>query len=90
MKRIGWLFAGLAVLASAPALSCSQEEAVAKMLKVTTALGEAGASGAIGAEAQVAANEKVNAAGLELGNGRYDAACALYDAVAAENGLKVE
>jgi hypothetical protein len=78
--------AGFIVLAafSAPAFAgCDQAQAVDKMTKVATALGQKAG------EAQTAANEKVNQGGEALGKGDYDKACAIYDEVAKENGISL-
>jgi hypothetical protein len=84
--------AGLIALAafSAPAFAaCDQAQAIDKMTKLATALGQkAGeATTAEDSEEIVAANEKVNQGGEALGKGDYDKACAIYDQVAQENGI---
>jgi hypothetical protein len=84
--------ASLVVLAalSAPAFAgCDQAQAIDKMTKVATALGQkAGeAKTAEDSEKIVAANEKVNQGGEALGKGDYDKACSIYDEVAKENGI---
>lgn len=84
--------AGLVVLAalSAPAFAgCDQAQAVDKMTKVATALGQKAGEAQTAEDSQkiVAANEKVNQGGEALAKGDYDKACTIYDAVAKENGI---
>ena len=87
--------AGFLVLAalSAPAFAgCDQAQAVDKMTKVATALGEKAGQATTVEDSQkvVAANEKVNQSGEALAQGDYDKACAIYDAVAKENGITLQ
>ena len=80
----------LAMTAICPAFAgCDQAQAIDKMTKLTTALGEkAGAATTAEDSAKVvAANEKVNQGGEALGKGDTDKACAIYDEVAQENGI---
>jgi hypothetical protein len=76
---------------SAPALACDQAQAVDKMTKVATALGQKAGEAKTAEDSQkiVAANEKVNQGGEALGKGDYDKACAIYDEVAKENGISL-
>ena len=93
---IGRNFAAGLVLASvfaSPAFAgCDQAQAIDKMTKLTTALGEkAGqASTAEDSAKIVAANEKVNQGGEALGKGDYDKACEIYESVAKENGISLQ
>lgn len=84
--------AALFMTASAPAFACSQQEAVDKMTKVATALGQKAGEATTAEESQkiVAANEKVNEGGAELGKGNYDKACEIYDQVAKDNGITLQ
>lgn len=91
---IGRSVAGLvmAVCLSSPAFAgCDQAQAIDKMTKLTTALGEKAGQAATADDSQkiVAANEKVNQGGEALGKGDYDKACEIYDAVAKENGISL-
>jgi outer membrane protein assembly factor BamD (BamD/ComL family) len=86
--------AGLVVLAalSAPAFAgCDQAQAVDKMTKVATALGQKAGEAKTEEDSKkiVAANEKVNQGGEALGKGDYDKACSIYNAVAKENGISL-
>ena len=74
-----------------PAFACDQNQAVDKMTKVATALGEQAGQAPTAEESQkiVAANEKVNQGGEALGKGDYDKACEIYDEVAKENGISL-
>lgn len=78
-------------VASPAFAGCDQAQAIDKMTKLTTALGEkAGAATTAEDSAKVvAANEKVNQGGEALGKGDYDKACEIYDAVAKENGISL-
>lgn len=83
----------LAVTISSPAFAgCDQAQAIDKMTKLTTALGEqAGAATTAEESAKVvAANEKVNQGGAALAQGDFDKACEIYDAVAKENGISLQ
>ncbi|HVO01942.1 MAG TPA: hypothetical protein VMT54_07055 [Candidatus Cybelea sp.] len=86
--------ASLVVLAalSAPALACTQQEAVDKMTKLATALGQKASQATTQDDSNkiVAANEKVNEGGTALGNGDYDKACSIYDQVAKDNGITLQ
>jgi hypothetical protein len=87
--------AGLVVLAalSAPAFAgCDQAQAVDKMTKLVTALGDQAGKATTGDDSQkiVDANEKVNQGGEALGKGDYDKACAIYDAVAKDRGITLQ
>jgi len=87
--------AGLVVLAalSAPAFAgCDQAQAVDKMTKVATALGQKAGQATTEEDSKkiVAANEKVNEGGAELGKGNYDKACEIYDQVAKDNGITLQ
>jgi hypothetical protein len=84
--------ASLVVLAalSAPAFAgCDQAQAIDKMTKVATALGQKAGEAKTEEDSKkiVAANEKVNLGGEALGKGDYDKACSIYDEVAKENGI---
>ena len=84
--------AGFIVLAafSAPAFAgCDQAQAIDKMTKVATALGQKAGEAMSEEDSKkvVAANEKVNQGGEALGKGDYDKACSIYDEVAQENGI---
>jgi hypothetical protein len=84
--------ASLAILAalSAPAFAgCDQAQAIDKMTKVATALGQKAGEAKTEEDSKkiVAANEKVNLGGEALGKGDYDKACSIYDEVAKENGI---
>ena len=84
--------AGLIALAalSTPAYAgCDQAQAIDKMTKVATALGQKAGEAKTEEDSKkiVAANEKVNQGGEALGKGDYDKACAIYDEVAKENGI---
>lgn len=84
--------ASLVVLAalSAPAFAgCDQAQAVDKMTKVATALGQKAGEAKTEEDSKkiVSANEKVNMGGEALGKGDYDKACSIYDEVAKENGI---
>lgn len=84
--------ASLVVLAalSAPAFAgCDQAQAIDKMTKVATALGQKAGEAKTEDDSKkiVAANEKVNLGGEALGKGDYDKACSIYDEVAKENGI---
>ncbi len=86
--------AGLVILStlSAPAFAgCDQAQAVDKMTKVATALGQKAGEAKTAEDSQkiVAANEKVNQGGEALGKGDYDKACSIYDEVAKENGISL-
>ncbi len=92
---IGRLLAGLgiAVCLSAPAFAgCDQAQAIDKMTRLTTALGEKAGQATTAEDSQkvVAANEKVNQGGEALAKGDFDKACAIYDAVAQENGIPLQ
>jgi hypothetical protein len=83
---------GLVVLAalSAPAFAgCDQAQAIDKMTKLSTALGQKAGAATTTEEAQkiVDANEKVNQGGQALANGDYDSACTIYDSVAKDWGI---
>lgn len=86
-------FAASLILLSAlgaPAFAgCDQAQAVDKMTKVATALGQKAGEAQTAEDSQkiVAANEKVNQGGDALANGDYDKACMIYDEVAQENGI---
>ncbi len=56
-----------------PALACDQNQAVDKMTKVATALGQKAGQATTAEDSQkiVAANEKVNQGGEALGKGDY-------------------
>jgi hypothetical protein len=79
----------IALSASSAALACDQAQAVDKMTKLATALGEKASQAQTAEDSQkiVAANEKVNQGGEALGKGDYDKACSIYDEVAKENGI---
>lgn len=84
--------AGFVVLAalSAPAFAgCDQAQAVDKMTKLATALGDRAGEAKTAEDSQkiVAANEKMNQGGEALAKGDMDKACAIYDEVAQENGI---
>jgi hypothetical protein len=84
--------ASLAILVaiSAPAFAgCDQAQAIDKMTKVATALGQKAGEAKTEEDSKkiVAANEKVNLGGEALGKGDYDKACSIYDEVAKENGI---
>ena len=84
--------AGFIVLAafSAPAFAgCDQAQAIDKMTKVATTLGQKAGEATTEEDSKkiVAANEKVNQGGEALGKGDYDKACSIYDEVAKENGI---
>ena len=86
--------AGFMILAgfSAPAFAgCDQAQAVDKMTKVATALGQKAGEATTAEDSQkiVAANEKVNQGGEALGKGDYDKACALYDEAAKSEGISL-
>ena len=86
--------AGFIVLAafSAPAFAgCDQAQAIDKMTKLATALGEKAGEAKTEEDSKkiVAANEKLNQGGEALGKGDTDKACTIYDEVAAENGISL-
>jgi hypothetical protein len=86
--------AGFVILAalSAPAFAgCDQAQAVDKMTKVATALGQKAGEAKTEEDSKkiVAANEKVNQGGEALGKGDTDKACAIYEEVAKENGISL-
>ncbi|HEY4164073.1 MAG TPA: hypothetical protein VGM59_13490 [Dongiaceae bacterium] len=86
--------AGLIVLAalSAPAFAgCDQAQAIDKMTKLSTALGQKAGDATTAEDSQkiVAANEKVNQGGEALAKGDYDAACTIYDSVAKDWGIQL-
>jgi hypothetical protein len=72
-----------------PALACDQNQAVDKMTKLATALGQKASQATTNEDSQkiVAANQKLNEGGQALGAGDYDKACQIYDEVAKENGI---
>ena len=84
--------AGLIALAalSTPAFAdCDQAQAIDKMTKLVTALGQKAGEAMSEEDSKkvVAANEKVNQGGEALGKGDYETACSIYDEVAKENGI---
>lgn len=84
---------GIGLCLSGPAFAgCDQAQAIDKMTRLSTALGEKAGQAATAEESQkiAAANEKVNQGGAALGNGDYDKACEIYDSVAKENGIALE
>jgi hypothetical protein len=74
-----------------PAFACDQQQAVDKMTKLSTALGQKAGDATTADQSQkiVAANEKVNEGGEALGKGDYDKACSIYDQVAKDNGIQL-
>ena len=87
-------FAAAFVISAAlitPALACDQNQAVDKMTKLATALGQKASQATTEDDSKkiVAANEKVNQGGEALGKGDYDKACKIYDEVAKENGISL-
>jgi hypothetical protein len=87
-------FAAAVVVTAAlatPAFACDQNQAVDKMTKLVTALGQKAGQATTAEDSQkvVAANEKVNRGGAALGKGDYDKACSIYDEVAKENGISL-
>lgn len=67
--------------------ACNQQDAVDKMMAVAQGLEKLQAENAIDNDRLLAANENLNKAGGALGNGDYDGACAIYDQIAADNGI---
>ena len=74
-----------------PAFACDQSQAIDKMTKVASALGQKAGQATTAEDSQkiVAANQKLNDGGTALGNGDYDKACAIYDEIAKENGISL-
>ena len=74
-----------------PALACDQNQAVDKMTKLATALGQKAGEATTAEDSQkiVAANEKLNEGGQALGAGDYDKACSIYDAIAKDEGISL-
>jgi hypothetical protein len=74
-----------------PALACDQNQAVDKMTKLATALGQKAGQATTNDDSQkiVAANQKLNEGGEALGKGDYDKACSIYDEIAKEQGVSL-